>query len=147
MSLLSRRLTGAVAAMTALVVIVWPAQPTQATTPVVVDVATITFYGGSQISTTMRVALPAPMRARGTCKMRLVKVTKYDLGDGLAGTSYSLVATQTGPCEYSNNPQWGDRRAIWNLTHRYGASDYILKAEFIYGDLYGYQYRDFSTIP
>lgn len=147
MSLLPRRIAGAVAALTALVLLVWPAQPAQATTPVLVDVATVYFHGGSTITMTMRVALPAPLRARGTCKMSLIKVTTTDLGGGVVGTSYQLVATHSSPCEYSTSPQWGDRRAIWSLNYPYGESDYVAKAEFIYGNLYGNDYRSFSTIP
>jgi hypothetical protein len=147
MSPLSRRLTGAVAALIALVVVVWPAQPAQATTPVLVDVATISFHGGSHISATMRAVLPTPLRSRGTCTMSLIKVTTVDLGGGATGTTYLLVASHSAPCEYSDNPQWGDRRAIWSLDYPYGANDYIMKAEFSYGDLYGNDYRSFSTIP
>lgn len=38
-------------------------------------------------------------------------------------------------------------RAIWSLVYPYGEHNYVAKAEFIYGDLYGNHYRNFSTIP
>lgn len=145
MGSLSRRLAGAFAALTVLVAVVWPAQPAPASTPVLVDIATVYYYGGTNISAHMRVALPTALRARGTCTMSLVKVTKSDLGDGLVGTSYQLVDSYTTSCEYSTSPEWGDRRAAWHLAYRYGSSDYVMKAEFSYGDLYGYDYREFST--
>lgn len=146
MTSLSRRLASTVVALTALVVALWPAQPAQATIPVVVDIYSVHAYGGDNISTIMRVQLPTPLRALGTCTMTLTRVTTTDLGGGLVGTTYTMIDSHTGSCEYSPpHPQWGDRRAAWHLNYAYGSHDYVMKAEFSYGDYYGYQYREFST--
>lgn len=145
MTTLWRRLAGAAAAVTAMAAVAWPAQPAQATTPVQVDVAMVHFHDGMYIDSYMRVALPSPLRARGTCKMTLVKVTTTDLGGGAVGTTYQVVASYTDPCEYSSSPEWGDRREVWNLLYLYGSGQYTVKAEFMYGDLYGYDYHSFST--